>query len=75
MDEDVLSRLALDEPIPFAALNHFTTPCSLLNFPLLVRNVRHLRDVTPVGGARKTRGDGPAPLRNYTPHKRGAMLA
>src|SRR2546427_245493 len=47
------------KPYPFAALNHFTTPCSLLNFFTPRRDLRHLPGVTPVGGARNYPGDGP----------------
>ena len=33
MHENIVSRSALDEPYPFALLNHFTVPCSLSTFP------------------------------------------
>src|SRR4029077_15814264 len=51
------------KPYPFAALNHFTTPCSLLNFFTPRRDLRHLPGVTPVGGARSYPDNGP--LHNY----------
>src|ERR1700746_2846331 len=47
------------KPYPFAALNHFTTPCSLLNFFTPRRDLRHLPGVTPVGGARSYPDNGP----------------
>src|SRR5713226_3636602 len=45
-------------PYPFEALNHFTTPCSLANFLLLVQVYCYLLGVTPVGAAKKPAAAG-----------------
>src|ERR1700740_1909117 len=62
------------KPYPFAALNHFTTPCSLLNFFTPRRDLRDLPGVTPVGGARLWPGSRAlAPLRDYKTQSNAAQ--
>src|ERR1700693_1172792 len=54
MDEDVLSRLALNESIAFCCVEPLDHTLFSAQFLLLVRSVRNCRVVKPVGGASGT---------------------